>query len=146
MTLLLAVCSTVMADDFAYLTIAQTDSQTDFALSNISKITFDTQNMVLHLSDGQEAKLPLSGLSKMFFSNNSSGIATVSKTSTITIKDGMLRVTAPKGSVISVFDTSGKALRSTNARNTETEISLSGMQKGVYIVKVGSETKKVLNK
>ena len=146
MALLLTLCGTVMADDYAYLTVAQTDAQTDYALSSIEKITFDTQNMVLHLSGGEEAKLPLSGLTKMFFSNNSTGIATVGKTSTISMTDGMLRISAPKGTAIAIYDMGGKAVRMATANDGVTEVGLNGMQRGVYIVKVGSETKKVSNK
>ena len=147
MGLSLLVCGSALADDYAYLTISQNNNETSYAVSSISKITFDASDMVLHLSDGNEAKLPLSGLSKMFFSNEASAIATVGAASRqITMKNGVLRVTAPKGSVVTVYDMSGKMVRTQTAQEAETEVNLNGVVNGVYIVKVGSEAKKVLKK
>ena len=62
------------------------------------------------------------------------------------MKDGVLRVGGAEGSQISVYDANGRLVRSLTARKAETEVSLSGLTKGVYIVKVGPETKKMLNK
>jgi len=144
--MLLAISSAAAADNYAYLTISQTEGDADYAVSNISKITFDTQNMMVHLTDGSEAKLPLAGLSKMFFSNSSTGIATLTAPAQISLRSGVLRVNAPQGSIVTVYDMGGKAVRTVTATRAETEVNLSGVQKGVYIVKVGSETKKIMNK
>ena len=145
--LLLMAGSTVMADNYAYLTVEQDSGSSSYALSDISKITFETQNMVLHLANGQEARLPLSGLQKMFFSGSSTGIATMPTPSQMSMKDGILRVSASKGSSIAIHDMNGKiVLKATAQADGETEINLSGMVRGVYIVKVGSNAKKILNK
>ena len=145
--LMLTVSGIAAADNYAYLTIAQTGGETSYAVSDISQITFDASNMVLHLTDNSEARLPLAGLSKMFFTEGASGIATIGTSpSGISLKDGVLRVSAPKGSVVAVYDMSGKIVRAVTTKEAETEVNLSGVTKGVYIVKVGSEIKKVLNK
>ena len=145
--LMLLVCGSAFADSYAYLTVTQGSGDTSYAVSSISRITFDASDMVLHLSDGKEARLPLSGLSKMFFSDQASAIATVgAPTQQITMKNGVLRVTAPQGSVVTVYDTNGKIVRTQTAQEAETEVNLSGVVNGVYIVKVGSEAKKILKK
>jgi hypothetical protein len=148
MALLLTVSGTAMADDYAYLTIDQTGGETSFAVSNIAKITFDANNMVLHLTDGTQTTLPLAQLSKMFFADkDATGIATIgTQQSGISIKDGVLRVSAEQGATVAIYDAGGRAVRMLKAGEKETEVNLNGMVKGVYIVKVGTQTKKVMNK
>ena len=137
-----------MADDYAYLTIDQTSGETSFAVSNINKITFNENNMVLHLTDGKQATLPLSQLSKLFFSDkDATGIASIGiEQSSISIQEGVLRVKADRGATVAIYDAGGRAVRMVQAGDKETEVNLSGMVKGVYIVKVGNQTKKVMNK
>lgn len=147
MALLLTVSGTAFADSYAYLTIGQTGGETSVSVSDISRITFDSSNMVLHLANGTEQKLPLASLSKMFFSETgTNGIAAVSTQPTISMKDGVLRVNITEPSTVTVYDMGGKAVRKVTATPGETEVNLNGMVKGVYIVKVGTETKKVMNK
>lgn len=148
LSLLLAVSATAVADEYAYLTISQEGSETSIAVSSIDHITFDSSNMVLHLTNGTEQTMPLSNLSKMFFTENgSSGIATVSgNQSNITLKDGVLYVKNVPGSTVTVYNAGGQTVRKITARETETQLNLSGLTKGVYIVKVGTETKKIMNK
>ena len=147
--LLLLVGVTAFADDYAYLSIVQTGEQSEVSISNIKNITFDDTNMIINLTDNSQQKLPLAGLSKMFFTNESTGIQSVAasaKQSNFVLKDGVLHVTGAQGANISVFDVNGKAVRSVTASKAETEINLSGLTKGIYIVRVGNQTKKVMNK
>lgn len=147
--LLLLVGGTSFADDYAYLSIVETDGQSEVSISNIKNITFDDTNMIINLTDGNQQKLALSGLTKMFFSDTSTGIQSVAangKQNSFVLKDGVLHVTGAQGANISVFDVNGKAVRNVTASKAETEINLSGLTKGVYIVRVGNQTKKVLNK
>ena len=145
--LLLTVSGAAMADDYAYLTVTQTGGESSYAVSSIEKITFEASDMVLHLTGGNTTKVPLAGLSKLFFTSSASGIATVSSNpSQISLRNGVLRVSGQKGSVVTVYDMSGKAVRTVTMQETETEINLSGVVKGIYIVKVGGEAKKVMNR
>ena len=127
--LLLATGSiTALADDYQYLTISGSGSENSFSVSKIQKITFEASNMVLVMTDGTEQRLPLAGLEKMFFATSPSGIATISTTqSKMQFSDGVLRATVAAGETIAVYD-------------------LSNLQRGVYIIKVGTETRKVVNK
>ena len=147
MGLLLMMSSSAIADEYAYLTIDQTGTETSFAVSDVKRITFDESNMVLHLANGTEQKLPLNSLSKMFFSEQgTNGIGTVNASQPlISMKNGILRVTGGQGGTVTIYDMGGKAVRTVTANSGETELNLSGMAKGVYIVKVGSQTKKVMN-
>ena len=143
--LLLAVCSiSSLADDFQYLTITGSGSESSFSVSKIQKITFEASNMVLTMTDGTEQRLPLGGLEKMFFAASPSGIATVNTTqSKMQFSGGMLRATVMPGETISVYNMKGEKVLSANESGS---YDLSAMSRGVYIVKVGSETRKVVNK
>ena len=50
--LMLSIGSHALADNYQYLTITQTDADTSVSLSQISRITFDTTNMIIELTDG----------------------------------------------------------------------------------------------
>lgn len=65
LTLTIAIGMPVMADDYKFLSISQTDNVATVEVDNIDKITFDTADMVLHLSNGTEQRFPLANLSKM---------------------------------------------------------------------------------
>lgn len=135
------------ADDYAYLTIDQTQGASNYAISGIGKITFEANDMVIHLTDGTEARLPLSGVSKMFFTKDATSIGTIGQEqSRFAIKDGMLHVTAPQGTMVTIYDLEGKTIRTITTKDTETEVNMNNMGKGVYIVKAGKDAKKVMNK
>jgi hypothetical protein len=143
--LMLAVSSTVMADNFAYLTIDQTGSETSFEISQISKITFDATNMIVHLTDGTQQQLPLASLTKMFFSDKGSqGIATISSDQgKIRVENGRLYLKLAEGEQAVVYNMKGEQVFATD-RTASYE--LGGLQKGVYIVRVGDQVKKVTSK
>ncbi len=146
--LLLLVSSAVMADNFAYLSIVHTDGQTDFSISSIQKITFSDGNMVINLSDGTEQKLPMTSLSRMFFSTNGTdGVSVLeNQNSTFQLKEGMLKILSPKGDFINIYDMNGRVVRSVPVHSEETSIDLKGLEKGVYIVRTKSESRKFENK
>lgn len=148
MAMLLTASTTVMADDYAYLNVTQTDGgENSFTVSKISKITFSPTNMIITLSDGTTSELPLASLNKMFFTDESTGIASLTTSgSQISLNDGTLHVNAPRGSVVSLYNMEGKMLRTVTAQGEDTQISVSGLTKGVYIVKVGNNAKKIMNK
>ena len=132
------------ADDFHYLTIDQSNGEVSFVVSDISKITFDATNMVLHLSNGNTQSVPLSGLSRMFFAGTPASIDAVSTTkSKIQFADGTLRATVAPGENLTLYNMKGEQVFSSSETGT---FDLKTLTKGVYIVKVGKETRKVINK
>jgi hypothetical protein len=145
--LLLTVSSTLLADDYAFLSIVQNDGQTNVNISNIKKITFDETNMIIVLNDGNEQKMPLNGLSKMFFSAGATGITTTNADSNkFLLKDGTLIVQAAKGDQVVVYDMNGRAVRTVTMTGEKAEVELKGLSKGVYVVKAGQAVQKVMNK
>ena len=143
-SLLLAFCTTGAADNFQYLTISESDGEMSYSVSNIVRITFDETNMNLLLKDGSTQSLPLANLSKMFFSQESSGMASLTTMkSKIRFAGGILRATVEAGERIAIYNMKGEQVFSANESGN---YDLSGYARGVYIIKVGAETKKVINK
>ena len=145
--LFLAVSTTVLADDYACLSVVQTSKQNNFTLNTIKRITFDADNMVVTLVDGTQQKLPLASLTKMFFSNEESGIAAIGAQQTqFSMREGVLYVKGAEGSKLTIYDMAGRAVRSVTSSEAETVLPLDGLTKGNYIIKVGNQTKKFQNK
>jgi hypothetical protein len=141
---LLACSTNAIADNYTYLTISGTDNETNFAVSDIQTITFDNTDMILKLTNGTTQRLPLSGLSKMFFTADPSGITTVEGAkSKIDINGGVLRANVAEGERITIYNLKGEAVYTSNADAT---VDLKTLVKGVYIVKVGQEAIKVMNR
>ncbi len=142
--LLTIIPTTSLADDYKYLTIAENGTETSYGVSSIQKITFDASDMVLHLTDGTTQRLPLANLTRMFFSETSSGIiATTQPQSKMHFEGGVLRADIVQGETIAVYNMRGERVL---AANRSGSYDLSTLVKGVYIVKVGTETRKVVNK
>jgi hypothetical protein len=141
--LLVLGATAALADDYQYLTISQNDGETSYTVSSIRKITFDATNMVLHLSDGSEQSLPLADLSKMFFSKDGSGVSLTPMQSKMHFSGGVLRTNIAAGEHVAIYNMKGEKVFSANESGT---FDLTTLTKGVYIVKVGTETRKVVNK
>ena len=146
--LLTSVCTVAMADDYAYLTIAQDGGESSFAVNEISKITFDATNMIVTLSNGTTQKFPLSGLNKMFFSEN--GLSAIAEArasqSHIRLEGVTLHVKASQGEAVTLYNMNGQSVMQEVAQGDDTQLNLSNLKRGVYIVKVGTVTKKVMSR
>ena len=141
-TLLIAAGTTVAADNFQYLTVSTQDSETSFELSQISKITFSETNMILTLSNGNTQELPLAQLQKMFFTDNASAISTIGTSkSKVTMNGGTVYIDVADGERVTIYNIGG-----TEVLSTTFTMSTSALPKGVYIIRMGNETKKILNK
>jgi len=145
LTLTIAIGMPAMADDYKFLSISQTDNVATVEVDNIDKITFDTADMVLHLSNGTEQRFPLANLSKMSFNNDPSSIVTLEHSGSSIYYDGdVLRVNVAAGERMSIYNMKGEQVFTSNHTTT---LQLNNLPKGIYIVKAGqNETKKILNK
>jgi hypothetical protein len=138
-------CCTAAADSYNCLTIGSSDGSQSFEVSTISKITFDSENMIVWNGETEAARLPLATLSKMSFSATD-GITAVEEERKISVSNGVLRVPTRDGERITLYNMRGEAVKSLPATGNETEINLSGMKPGVYIIKVGNRAEKIINR
>ena len=146
LALTMMAATTAMADNYSYLTVTTNDGEASYEISNISRITFDASNMILWNGDDKLGELPLTSLDKMSFTGDDTGIGKLMAVKKPRIQNGVLRVEAPEGTRITLYNIKGEMVREVTASSQETEINLSGYRKGVYIVKVGSTAQKFMNK
>ena len=144
--LVMMMTTAVMADNYSYLTVSSSAGNTSYEVSNISKITFDESNMILWSGNEKLGELPLSTLERMSFSGEGMGISASGLKTKSTIQNGVLRVVAPEGSRVTLYNMKGEVVKEVTATAQETEMNLSGLRKGVYIVKVGDRAQKFMNK
>ena len=144
--LAMMAATVAMAESYAYLTVTTNDGDTNYEVSTISKITFDETNMILWSGSNKLGELPLASLEKMSFTGDGMGINTSTVAMKSTIQNGVLRVNAPEGSHIILYNIRGEVVKEVTAASMETELNLSGLRKGVYIVRVGRQAQKLMNK
>lgn len=142
---LLAMSTPVMADDFSFLNISQEGGETSFQVSQIERITFDSGYMIVHLTGGTTQKLELSGLQKMIFSaTGSQGIGSIAtEGNKMHIADGQLRFQLEENEKAYIYNMKGEMVYTANRSGV---FQLDNLKKGVYIVRVGNATKKVMTK
>lgn len=132
----------LMADDYQYLTVAQSSTETSIALASIQKITFETAagNVVVTTTEG-EVRFPISEMEKMFFSNSTTSIQSLpQKSESLRMQRGQLKVNG-KG-FLRIYASNGSLQRMANVEG-ETTISLDNLPKGTYIVNLGDQTIKI---
>lgn len=110
----------------------------------VSQLTFSGDNVVLHF-EGSEESYALEDVVIEFSGTN--GISNVSAFKLNSIVDGLLDVSGvPAGTVVSVFDVSGKKLTSVKASSEKVHLDLCGMNSGVYILKAGNQIVKFVKR
>ncbi len=131
-----ALAWTLQADDFNYLTLTQNDNtEVGTVLRKTRRITFDGDAIVVTATDGT-LSLPLTTLRQISFTEAAPvGIRSVGGT------------WAPQR--IAIYNTSGVMVRqidSTDARQEVLNRYLNALPAGVYIIKEGTQTRKLLKR
>ena len=137
------------ADSYACLQVnKKTGSQVEYQVSDITKITFTSTSMVLHLSNGEQQQMMLSLLQNFTIGPGSSGIhLTGTDATSFELSDDRLVIDlAGEGGIITIFDATGKTVRTIQAKGGRTSIELGQLPKGVFLVKVNGTSRKMMNK
>jgi len=132
---LIAICAlTVWADDYNYLTFIQ-DGQTTygFDLRKVKQITFDNDQLTVKTIDGKETDVVLSTLQRLSF--------------TASLPVGIQRTEASTSrQPIYIYNVSGQMIRHLDGTSEQGKLNLSDLPQGIYIVKQGTETRKILKR
>lgn len=108
------------ADDYT-LYVQTAAAEYTYAFDDLQRITFDNGNMVIATKSGESTSVGISTISRVYFDNVATGVEKVEPTI----------VTADK----EVYDLSGRRV----SVNTE-------LPKGIYVVKEGGKTYKIVKK
>lgn len=138
--LLLMVSTSMMAEEYKYLTISYSGSEQSISLPIVQRITFEEGYVVVTTTEGTHS-YPISLLEKITFTESATAIEALPeeakdltyKNGTLSIKgDGMLRVYNTGGALVSIAYVKEGA-----------NISLAKLPAGIYIVRMGDKTIKV---
>lgn len=108
------------ADDYT-LYVQTAVAEYTYAFDDLQRITFDNGNMVIATKNGESTSVGIATISRVYFDNVATGVEKVEPTV----------VTADK----EVYDLSGRRV----SVNTE-------LPKGIYVVKEGGKTRKIVKK
>lgn len=138
-------CLTASATDF-YLWVTQTTGdETSWALSDVRKITFSNGNVVVTATDGTSSTFAMSEVSKLNFQTSPTAINSLQTESSVRFNGDNLQVSASEGTAVDVYSPTGTLVGKASVDGSG-QVSLSNLPKGVYMVKVGGKTSKVLKR
>lgn len=144
--------ATSWADEYSYLTIQRNDagnSEASVALASLSKITFSNGSLILSNAYGTTiGTYSLSELNKMFFASQATGITNtaIGGSMSAVLQEGVLKISSTLGANIRLYQTSGVLVKSFSSSASESEINMGSLPKGIYILKVNDQVKKILNR
>ena len=108
------------ADDYT-LYVQTAVAEYTYAFDDLQRITFDNGNMVIATKSGESTSVGIATISRVYFDNVATGVEKVEPTVVTADKEG--------------YDLSGRSV----SVNTE-------LPKGIYVVKEGGKTRKIVKK
>jgi hypothetical protein len=141
----LFVATTIGAQRLDYLTFRlQNGNEYSLNIASGATLTFSGNNLVGQAGDKQ-VTLALADLEALFFAPNATGIE---ETTTATVDaqfcNDALQVTAPAGTAIRVFNLEGRTLATLKKNTNGNERFSLPLSSGIYVVRVGQQTFKIL--
>jgi hypothetical protein len=126
------------------ITLAADGTETTLAVSAVQKIVFDNNTMTVNMKSGSN----ITGISCVKFSGLS-GIENMEVETSLFVYPNPVREYltvsgVSKGEKINVADMNGKVLLTLFSNDNTTEINVSSLQKGVYLLQVGHKTIKFI--
>lgn len=138
--LLLCVISS-SADEKKYLTVAYDNVEESLTLATVQKITFDANNTIITTTEGEKT-YPLSEMKKITFTVDPTALGTMKgESQDLKMQDGKLIVSG-KGT-LHIYNANGQLIGLTAVDGNNQTVNLQGLQKGVYIVNMGTQTIKI---
>lgn len=138
--LLLLACTSMLADNFKYLTISYNGTEQNISLPIVQKITFQNGYVVVTTTEGENS-YPISVMERITFTESADAIkALPEQAENLTYENGTLAI---KGNgLMRVYNTSGALVSIANIKEGA-NISLDGLPTGVYIVRMGDKAIKI---
>jgi hypothetical protein len=142
----LLLVSGLHAGSYKYLIFQTTDgSKTSVFVSDL-KLAYNNGQLTA-TQNGTTATFTVSDLSKMWFTADLTAIQEVESPNTAVSLDGSaLKINAPVGSVAKVYDANGRMVMSCKIASDGSPAHVNLLDRGIYVVKAGSETLKILVK
>ena len=143
---LFAFSGELFAQDYTYLTFKKSSAFQGYESSlpvEGLKIVFSDGNMVATSPSGNQT-IPLSSLSEMFFSEQTTGVSgATSDLPVVSFSGSVLRISAPEGSQVKIFNSGGQTIAISKVNGASASFNISSLAKGVYFVKVNERVTKI---
>ena len=140
--LLLMVSTSMVADNYNYLTISYSSSEEDIPLPTVQRISFEDGKVVVITSEGNMT-FPISLINKLTFTEKEQATAIETlpeQAKDLNYKDGTLSI---KGDgLLCIYNSAGALVNIANVKEGA-NVSLGSLPAGVYIVRMGDKTIKV---
>ena len=137
-------CLSAFADDINLYVRNTSNVESSYAVSNLRKISFSNGNVVLTTQAGKTESIAISSVSKMYFSTVSAGINDTFGKNAMTWDGENLTFETAVGKV-NIYQPSGVLVMCAKTADAQS-ISLARLPKGIYLVKVGEKSFKIVKK
>lgn len=122
-------------------------NNTTISFSNFEKITFNGATVTILQTGGTENSYNMGDIDRIHFGYYQAGISeNIHKDVIRHISNEEIEVNGNYGSMLYLYDITGKQLSCTYLKNSNTIISLSQYPKGIYIVKIDEQTYKIVKR
>ena len=127
------------------ITLSADGTKTVYALSKVQKIVFENNTMTVNMKSGSDA----TGITCISFLLDPVGIESPKVVSSVfvfpnPVTTNLTVAGANKGVKINLFDMTGKLLQSTFAQENSTDINVSSLSGGLYLLQVGEQVVKFI--
>ena len=143
----LLIAGQLFADaELRLITVSADGQETSYALSNVQKIVFEDNTMTVNMKSGSDA----TGITCIRFMNSDDvKIDNPELPSRVLVFPNPVTTNitvagVDKDEKINLFDLSGKLLQSIPAQDHSTDINVSALQQGIYLLQVGEQVVKFI--
>jgi hypothetical protein len=124
------------------------NTESSTSVSNISRITFQENNLVLKLNSGTSTDYPVVSIDRMVFSGDSDTETETIQTTDITVYPNpasdylTIRNLPASYTQVTIYQSSGVVVYSAKMNSGNNQLDVSTFPKGIYIIKADGKTLK----
>lgn len=143
LALAITTVTVAWADDFNYLTITSSNTESSVALNSVRRITFNGAEMLVTTVDGATENVALSTLSRLSFTASATAIRNLSTERCQSMQLQADRVVVAGKGILRLYNGSGMLVRQVVVNGDRSELSLDALPRGIYIARLGTQSLKV---
>ena len=137
------------AQEWKIITLSADGSEATYALTNVQKIVFEENDDVATMTVKMKSGGDLSGVSSVSFAFGQVGVEYLKPESSVfvypnPVKTNLTVAGTDKNARINLLNLNGALLQSIITQDNTTEIDVSSLQQGLYLLQVGNQTVKFI--
>jgi len=133
------------AQEWRIITLSADGAEATYALTEVQKIVFENDAMTVNMKSGSDA----TGISSVSFVPAQVGVEPLKSESSVfvfpnPVKTNLTVAGVDKNVRINLLDLKGAVLQSVISQDNSTDIDVSSLQQGLYLLQVGKQTVKFI--